>query len=82
MEISGIRSAFPFLFQNNEKGVNVDSINNPGDIVDIHAPELLSDEEAEVVYNDTLAMIGNDHAQALAAHSGLSENRVFALLGL
>lgn len=82
MEISGIRSAFPFLFQNSEKGVNVDNINVSGDIVDIHAPEILSDEEAESVFSDTLSMIGADHAQALSVHSGLSENRVFALLGL
>lgn len=82
MEISGIRSAFPFLFQNSEKGANVDNINYSGDIVDIRAPELLSDEEAETVYNDTLNMIASDHAQALSAHSGLSENRVFALLGM
>lgn len=82
MEISGIRSTFPFLFQNNEKGVNVDNISNSGDIVDIHTPEILSDEEAENVYNDTLSMIANDHASALSVHSGLSESRVFALLGL
>lgn len=82
MEISGIRSTFPFLFQNNEKGVNVDNMNNVGDIVDIHAPQILADDEVEGVYNDTLNIIANDHAQALSAHSGLSESRVFALLGM
>ena len=82
MEISGIRSAFPFLFQNNEKGTSPDVINNLGDRVDIRAPQILADEEVETVYNETLNMIGSDHAQALSAHSGLSENRVFALLGM
>lgn len=81
MEISGIRSAFPFLFQSNEKGANVDNVKNLGDIVDINAPEILADEDVEGVYNDTLAMIANDRASALTAHSGLSESRVFALLG-
>ncbi len=82
MEISGIRSTFPFLFQNNEKGVNVNNIKDLGDVVDIHSPQILADDEVEGVYNDTLNMITTDHAQALAAHSGLSESRVFALLGM
>lgn len=81
MEISGIRATFPFLFQNNDKGANVDNIKNPGDIVDIKAPNILVDEEVEGVYNDTLSMIAGDHAAALSAHAGLSESRVFALLG-
>lgn len=82
MEISGIRSAFPFLFQNNEKSTSAEVINSLGDRVDISAPQVLADEEVEAVYNDTINMIANDHAQALSAHSGLSENRVFALLGI
>lgn len=81
MEISGIRSAFPFLFQNNDRGANVDNIPAAGDIVDIHAPNILADDEVEGVYNDTLNMISGDHAAALSVHGGLSESRVFALLG-
>lgn len=82
MEISGIRSVFPFLFQDSEKGVNVDKVNNSGDVVDIRGPQILADEEVEGVYNDTLNMIANDRAEALSVHSGLSESRVFALLGM
>lgn len=81
MEISGIRSTTPFAFQNFDKD-NAAVKRQEGDIVDVKQPELLSDEEAEVVLNDTISMIGSDAASALSVHSGLSENRVFALLGL
>lgn len=80
MEISQIRSAFPFVFQGMEK---TEAAPRPaGDIVDVHAPELLADEEVEGVLNETISMIGNDSAAALSVHSGLTESRVFALLGL
>lgn len=81
MEISGILSGASYLFPNIEKE-NGGVTRQSGDIVDIRQPEILSDEEAENVYNDTIAMIGQDGAAALSVHSGLSENRVFALLGL
>lgn len=80
MEISQIRSSFPFMFPAQEKGEGV--IRQTGDIVDVHAPELLTDEEAEAVLNETIGMITSDSAAALSVHSGLSESRVFALLGL
>lgn len=79
MEISGIRSSLPFLFPGSEK--ETAAVAQRGDIVDIQHANILSDEEAEVVFQDTLGMIASDAATALGVHSGLSENRVFALLG-
>ncbi len=52
-----------------------------GDTVDVHAPQLLADDEVEGVLNETINMIGSDSATALSVHSGLTESRVFALLG-
>lgn len=80
MEISQVTSAFPFLFPNQERGES--QVKGTGDINDVRAPELLTDEEAEAVLNETVNMIGSDRAAALSVHSGLSESRVFALLGL
>lgn len=79
MEISGIRAAFPFMFQGTEKEA-VSKIGS-GDIVDVRMPEVLSDEEAEKVFNESLDMISQNPAAALSVHSGLSESRVFALVG-
>ena len=79
MEISGIRSTMPFMFQGTEKGASQKQAT--GDVVDIQQPQILSDEEAETVFNDTLSMIAHDAVNALSVHSGLSEDRVFALLG-
>lgn len=81
MEIQGLRSAFPFMFPANEKDAPV-SLNAPGDIVDVHAPKILADDEVEGVFKETLGMIANDSAAALSVHSGLNESRVFALLGI
>lgn len=80
MEISQIRSAMPFLFQSQEKGDAPIRVN--GDIIDVHAPQLLADDEVDDVLNETISMIGSDSAAALSVHSGLSESRVFALLGI
>lgn len=80
MEISGIRSSLPFLFSGAEK--ENPAVERKGDIVDIQHTNILSDEEAEVVFQDTLGMIGADAANALSVHSGLTESRVFALLGV
>lgn len=82
MEISQIRSAFPFMFPTQDRESTGETLKNAGDIVDIHAPELLADEDVEDVLNDTISMIGSDSAAALSVHSGLSQSRVFALLGL
>lgn len=82
MEISQIRSALPFMFPTAEKEAGSNGVRNLGDRVDVHAPELLADEDVEGVLNDTISMIGNDSAAALSVHSGLTESRVFALLGM
>lgn len=79
MEISGIRSSLPFVFPGIEKDNGHSSV--AGDINDVRQPQILSDEEAENVFQDTLGMIAKDAANALGVHSGLSESRVFALLG-
>lgn len=79
MEISGIRSSMPFIFSGAEK--EAAQVTNKGDVIDIHQPEILSDEEAKTVFKDTLSMIAQDATAALGVHSGLSESRVFALLG-
>lgn len=82
MEISGLGSNIPFMFQAGEKETMEAARQTRGDVVDIHSPELLSDEEAENVLNDTISMIGADSAAALSVHSGLSRSRVYALLGM
>lgn len=82
MEISPIRSAFSFMFSNQEREKAEVTLKRASDIVDIHAPELLADEDVEGVLNETIDMIGNDGAAALSVHSGLTDSRVFALLGL
>ncbi len=82
MEILQIRSAMPFLFHGDEKEEAAAAPKSTGDIVDVHAPELLADEDVEGVLNETINMIGSDSAAALSVHSGLTQSRVFALLGL
>ena len=59
---------------------NFDALRRPA--VDIHAPSLLADDEVDGVLDDTLAMIAQDNVAALSVHGGLSESRVFALLGM
>ncbi len=41
---------------------------------------LLDDEEAEVVFEETISMLGGDRNEALNVHSGLDAARVAALL--
>ena len=82
MEISGIRSAFPFAFPGLEKDSAEAAIETAGDRIEINAPTLLADDEVDGVLDDTMGMIANDSVAALSVHGGLSENRVFALLGL
>lgn len=82
MEISGINHAFPFAFTMPDKD---DSGSTPAavqDTVDVHAPHLLEDSEVDSVLDDTLSMIAQDNVAALSVHGGLSQSRVFALLGL
>ena len=82
MEISQIRSAVPFLFPNAEKEAVEAAPKSMGDTVDIRGLDLIPDEEVDNVLSETISMIGSDSAAALSVHSGLSESRVFALLGL
>lgn len=82
MEISQIRTAMPFLFPGSEKEAPASTIRNSGDTVDLHGVEILADEDVEGIFNETISMIGSDSAAALSVHSGLSESRVFALLGM
>lgn len=82
MEISGISPSAPFSFLLPDKE---DSGSTPAavqDTVNISAPSLLQDDEVQDVLDNTLNMIAGDNAGALAVHAGLSESRVFALLGL
>ena len=80
MEISGIRSSMPLMFP----GQDASAIRQEGikDTVSLHNSQLLADDEVDGVLNDTMAMIGANRADALSVHSGLSESRVFALLGV
>lgn len=80
MEINGLGSAFPFMFNGGEKA-NDAATRATGDVVDVRSPYIIPEEEVDAVYNETLNMIAQDNAGALAVHSGLSESRVFALLG-
>ena len=82
MEISGINADYAFLFQGREKNSAENVQQSAGDVVSVQAPAILSDEEAEKVFHDTLDMIGFDGAAALSVHSGLNAGRVYALLGM
>lgn len=79
MEILGIRSAMPFMFQGSEKTATPKQ--STGDVIDIRQQPILADEEVEGVFTETLGMIAKDAVSALSVHSGLNEDRVFALLG-
>lgn len=82
MEISQIRHALPFMFPTAEKDSHDAALKNVGDTIDVRMPDLIPDDEVDNVLNETIGMIGSDSAAALSVHSGLSESRVFALLGL
>ena len=88
MDVSGINnqaSVFPYLLNlNDDKDDRSGSAPMGGvqDMVDVHMPTLLSDDEVDDVMADTLQMIGDDPTGALSVHSGLNESRVFALLGM
>lgn len=80
MEISQISSGQTFSFPTAERAPH--AVRNQGDVVDLHGAQLLADDEVEDVLNETMSMIASDSGSALTVHSGLSESRVFALLGL
>ena len=52
------------------------------DTVDVSSPWLLPDDEVDGVLDATMNMISQDNLAALSVHGGLSQSRVFALLGL
>lgn len=82
MEISGINPNNHFAFPLPDKD---DSGSTPAavqDVVNLSVPSLLEDDEVDGVLDDTLNMIAQDNVAALSVHGGLSESRVFALLGL
>lgn len=82
MEISGINAFHPFTFTRTDKD---DSGSTPAavqDVVNLSAPKLLEDHEVDSVMDDTLNMIAQDNVAALSVHGGLSQNRVYALLGI
>lgn len=82
MEISGIGATMPFNYLTNEKGQASNKPQLPEDTVELQGLNIPNDEEAEIIYNDTLAMLASDNGAALSVHSGLSESRVFELLGM
>ena len=82
MEISGINPSAPFSFLLPDKEDPGSTPAPVQDTVVISAPPLLQDEDVQGVLDDTLNMIAEDNAGALSVHGGLSESRVFALLGL
>ena len=82
MEIGGINSTMPFTYQGSEKPATTGKSQAKNDTVEFHGTQILPDEEVEGVFNDTVDMIGADNASAMSVHAGLSESRVFALLGL
>lgn len=72
----------PFNFQASGRGTVAENAQNLEDKVNLSGVQILADDEVEGVYNDTIGMIASDAANALSVHGGLSENRVFALLGI
>ncbi|MGE9985433.1 hypothetical protein [Desulfovibrio sp. SGI.169] len=82
MEISGINHALSFAFTMPDKDDSGSAPAAVQDTVDVRAPRLLEDSEVDSVLDDTLNMIAQDNVAALSVHGGLSQSRVFALLGL
>ncbi len=82
MEISGLNAFHPFSFPRPDKD---DSGSTPAavqDVVNLSTPKLLEDHEVDSVMDDTLNMIAQDNIAALSVHGGLSQSRVYALLGI
>lgn len=82
MEISALDKALPFNFIMTDK----DGMGNvppvAQDFVDISAPQLLADDEVDDVLDATIDMLARDNVAALSVHGGLTQSRVFSLLGL
>ena len=82
MEISGLNAFHPFSFPRPDKD---DSGSTPAavqDVVNLSTPQLLEDHEVDAVMDETLNMIAHDNVSALSVHGGLTQSRVFALLGM
>ena len=82
MEISGLNAFHPFAFPRPDKD---DSGSTPAavqDVVNLSTPKLLEDHEVDSVMDDTLTMIAQDNVAALSVHGGLSQSRVYGLLGI
>lgn len=84
MKINAFDASLPFAFFNNDhdKDMTATASAAPQDVVNVNSPRLLRDDEVDNVLQETIQGITNDGAAALSLHSGLSESRVFALLGL
>jgi hypothetical protein len=82
MELTGITQSMPLMFRFPDREDGGSTPPAAQDTVSVNAFPPLGDEEAEVVFNDTLDMIAADNMTALSAHSGLVPGRVFALLGM
>ena len=82
MEVSGITVSPNYILQLPETDDEGSAPAALRDAVSFSTPYLLPDEEAEVVLDDTINLIGADYAAAFSVHGGLNENRVYQLLGL
>ena len=82
MEVSGITVSPNYIFQLPETDDEGSAPAAMRDAVSFSSPYLLPDEEADMVLDDTINLIGDDYMAAVAVHGGLNENRVHQLLGL
>jgi hypothetical protein len=83
MNISGIDASVFLGFRLPSDGEDAArTAAGPMDKVDISLSGLSDDEEAAGVFGGALSAIAADPQGALAAHSGLTQSRVFALLGM
>lgn len=82
MEVSGITVSPNYIFQLPETDDEGSAPAAMRDAVSFSSPYLLPDEEADMVLDDTINLIGADYTAAFAVHGGLNENRVHQLLGL
>ena len=82
MDVSRITVSPNYIFQLPETDDEGSAPAALRDAVSFSTPYLLPDEEAEVVLDDTINLIGADYTAAFSVHGGLNENRVYQLLGL
>ena len=82
MEVSGITVSPNYIFRLPEMEEEGSAPAALRDAVSLSTPREFTDEEAELMLDDTINMIGADSATALSLHGGLSESRVYQLLGL